>query len=398
MSNDQLELNDYPLFLAYQCAQRMIMNRTIELEQHESSSETRELLGIAAYEDHLPNILLPHQVLSTAWEKLSNAMSSITNRGIITLSIQNMEVSKEVFDMLLKSVQQASPLRLLNLVRNNLFENDYGVDFVVNVLKANSSINCVGIMNNLLESADDAHSLADALINHPKLDTIVLDRCGLSRNESIMKSIVPLLGSLDKIQLAGNQIGSVGVKLISDYLAMNPSTSVNTLSLKDNLLNDDDAAMLANCLKSNTNMRILRIADNSITQEGMKSFHLAVRNTSSFNAISDSNHTCCISDGDEELSKVNIWIDPKFNETDKLFSVLRHQGNMHILNTIPIELMPRVLYLLQGRGFVDSLNINPVFWFIRQWCMPLLYTSCVGFEPRRSERVRKRKVMDYMHD
>jgi len=397
MSNDELEMNDYPLFLALQCAQRMIMNRTMELEQHKSSSETRELhVGIAAYEDHLPNILLPHKVLLTAWEKLANAMSSITNRGIITLSIQNMEVSKEVFDMLLESVQQASPLQLLNLVRNNLFVNDYGVDFVVDVLKANASINCVGIMNNLIESADDAQSLADALINHPKLDTIVLDRCGLGRNESIMKSIVPLLGSLDKIQLAGNQIGSSGIKLISDCLAMNPS--VNTLSLIDNLLNDEDAAVLANSLMSNTNLRILRIAGNSITQEGMKSFHLAVRNTSSFNAISDSNHTCCISDGDEELSKVNIWIDPKFNETDKLFSVLRHQGNMHILNNIPIELMPRVLYLLQGRGFVDSLNINPVFWFIRQWCMPLLYTNCVGLEPRRSERVRKRKVMDYMHD
>ena len=398
MAGDELEMNDASLFNALQSAQRLIMDGTTELEQYELSSESEELhVGIAAYDTNLSvETLLPHQVLLAAWAKFATAMSSITKRGCITLCIQHMELSKEVFDLLLESVQ-ASPLQRIVLVRNNLFENDYGVDFVVDVLKANSSINCMGIMNNLLESEDDAHSLTDALINHPKLDTIVLDRCGLGRNESIMKSIVPLLGSLDQIQLAGNQIDSLGVKLISDCLAMNPS--VNTLSLIDNLLNDEDAAILANSLMSNTNLRILRIAGNSITQEGMKSFHLAVRNTSSFNAISDSNHTCCISDGDEELSKVNIWIDPKFNETDKLFSVLRHQSNMHILNNIPIELMPRVLYLLQGRGFefVDR-NLNPLFWFIRQWCMPLLFTSCVGLEPRRSERVRKRKVADYMYD
>ena len=186
MSNDQLELNDVPLFLAFQCAQRLIMDRTIELEQYEVSSETGRLnVGIAAYEDHLPNILLPHEVLLTAWEKLATAMSSITNRGCITLCIQNMELSKEVFDMLLESVQQASPLRLINLVRNNLFENDYGIEVVVDI----PSIEYMGITSNLIESADVAHSLTDALINHPKLEAIILDSCGLGCNDYVMKSL-----------------------------------------------------------------------------------------------------------------------------------------------------------------------------------------------------------------
>ena len=98
------------------------MDGTIELEQHELSSETKELhVGIAAYDTNLSEeTLLPHQVLLAAWEKFATAMSSITKRGCITLCIQHMELSKEVFDMLLESVQ-ASPLQRIVLVRNNLF-------------------------------------------------------------------------------------------------------------------------------------------------------------------------------------------------------------------------------------------------------------------------------------
>ena len=129
----------------------------------------------------------------------------------------------------------------------------------------------------------------------------------------------------------------------------------------------------------------------------MKSFHLAVQNLSSLNAMSDSNHTCLVVDGDEELSEINTKYDPKLNKVIKLMGILVLETNMRLLNNIPIELMPRVLFLVQGRGlFIPSLS--GTFWFIRQWSMPLLYTSCVGLELRRSERVRKKMVMKYMHD
>lgn len=84
------------------------------------------------------------------------------------------------------------------------------------------------------------------------------------------------------------------MKQISECLASNPMLTL--LSLKDNLLNDADAAILAKSLKSNTNLRILEIAGNNISEVGMKSFHLAVEDLSGFNAMSESNHTCLLDD------------------------------------------------------------------------------------------------------
>ena len=286
------------------------------------------------------------------------------------------------------------PLKQLILVNNNLFESD-GVDDFISILNRDSSLEDLSILNNLIKTEEDAQSLVKAIIDHPKLESTMLNSCGLGCNESILKAIIPLFGSLDGITLNGNEIGSCGVKLISECLASNPMLCV--LQLKDNLLNDADAATLAKSLKSNTNLRILKIAGNSLTQKGMKSFHSAIHNLSSLNAISDSNHTCLVIDGDEKLSLLNTRNNPNHNKAEKLINVLGIQTNMRLLNNIPIELMPRMLFLVQGRGlFIPSLS--GTFWFIRQWSMPLLYTSCLGLEPRRSERVRKKMVMDYMHD
>ena len=172
---------------------------------------------------------------------------------------------------------------------------------------------------------------------------------------------------------------------------------MSLLTLEDNLLNNADAAMIAKSLTTNTNLRKLGITvGNSITPVGLKSFLSAVLNTSSFNAISDSNHTCWIANRYEGLSKLNTHLDSKVNNTEKLIIALDIEANMPLLSTIPIELMPRVLYLIQGRGFFESQSLSRTFRFIRQWCMPLLYTSCIGLELRRSDRVRKKMVMNCM--
>ena len=116
-------------------------------------------VGIDAYYDQSTVLLAQDQdVLLPAWRQLATAISSSNKSGIITLCVRHIELGKEVLDMLLNG-----PLKKL---------------------------------------------LVNAVINHPKLDFIMLDRCDLGCNDSVMKSIVPLLGSLDKISLDGNQIGS----------------------------------------------------------------------------------------------------------------------------------------------------------------------------------------------
>ena len=160
-------------------------------------------VGIDAYYDQSTVLLAQDQdVLLPAWRQLATAISSSNKSGIITLCVRHIELGKEVLDMLLNG-----PLKKLILTNNNLFESG-GVSDFVSVLEANSSLESLSMFQNLIKREEDAQSLVNAVINHPKLDFIMLDRCDLGCNESVMKSIVPLLGSLDKISLDGNQIGS----------------------------------------------------------------------------------------------------------------------------------------------------------------------------------------------
>ena len=41
-------------------------------------------------------------------------------------------------------------------------------------------------------------------------------------------------------------------------------------------------------------------------------------------------------------------------------------------------------------------GLNAVFKFIREWNMPLLYTSSIGPQVRRSHRIRNKKVVELM--
>ncbi len=87
----------------------------------------------------------------------------------------------------------------------------------------------------------------------------------------------------------------------------------------------------------------------------------------------------------------------------KIFSVVSpHDAgytNMAFLYSLPIGVMPKVFHILQGNGLrmARSFNVlDGVFRFMREWSMPLLYTSRAGPELRRSERIRKRMVKQLM--
>ena len=71
------------------------------------------------------------------------------------------------------------------------------------------------------------------------------------------------------------------------------SIRVVELDLYGNNIGDQDAVAIAAALKYNTNLRLLCISDNSLTEVG----HVALRRKAEFdktslNAAADSNHTC----------------------------------------------------------------------------------------------------------
>ena len=68
-------------------------------------------------------------------------------------------------------------------------------------------------------------------------------------------------------------------------------------------------------------------------------------------------------------------------------------------NSIPIELLPRVLEFLDtlhggGMIIVDNMRLSKMFSFICDWHMVLLSCSSAGAKVlRRSERLRKRRLL-----
>lgn len=129
------------------------------------------------------------------------------------------------------------------------------------------------------------------MVDHPKLDVILLDNCGIGQNNGIMKAVLNVF-CLREVRLKNNDIDSYGATLISDCLITNPP--IKELSLEDNFLNNEDAKKFASSLKSNTNLRMLRLPLNNMTAEGVLSISKSIFNTTSLNSMGVSNHTCAI--------------------------------------------------------------------------------------------------------
>ena len=87
---------------------------------------------------------------------------------------------------------------------------------------------------------------------------------------------------------------------------------------------------------------------------------------------------------------INEHANPGINKNRKIFHLLPH----YLKDDTPLQIIPKVLVLLHN---VASNKLDAIFGFMKEWNMPLLYTSrCLGKDPRRSHRLRKKMVMKYM--
>ena len=86
-----------------------------------------------------------------------------------------------------------------------------------------------------------------------------------------------------------------------------------------------------------------------------------------------------------------------FNKNLKIFKSLmrddQRKNGLSYLKDTPIEVMPRLLALLDNTAMY---RLNALFRFMSEWSLPLLYTSRLGKEPRRSKRIRKKMVTEFM--
>jgi Ran GTPase-activating protein (RanGAP) involved in mRNA processing and transport len=218
-----------------------------------------------------------------------------------------------------------------------------------------------------------------------------LPHCGLGSSPEIL--LVILQSDVKCIYLNNNNIDSLGAAKIAEYLEGNPP--VQRIDLEKNRLNDYDVILISQALKRNTNLSHLDLQGNNFTSIGVKALLNCVFDSSSLNAISESNHTLLSMFIFSRRSNIRLhWCINRMldlDRTQKIFLALQDKDSLlKYLANIPVELIPDVLTFPQ-RVDDQPLNkhLNIFFSTMRWWNMPLLYSyyKCV-----KSDTKRKREM------
>ena len=127
-----------------------------------------------------------------------------------------------------------------------------------------------------------AYPLSRSLKFHACINHLDLSHCDLGSSPEIL--LIILQSDVDN-----NNIDSLGAVKIAEYLESDPP--IEHLSLDHNRLNDDDAILISQAMKRNTNLVSLYLDSNNFTSIGVKALLMCIFDSSSLNAISESNHT-----------------------------------------------------------------------------------------------------------
>ena len=221
--------------------------------------------------------------LDEYWNKLER---SISKTGCIrSINIENVEMKKERLAALVALVHSDQAPTVVILDNVNLCEE--GILSLSELVGVSSQLDKLRICHNRIDNIESARCLSRSLRSHDFIDELNLIHCDLGRSPEILSVI--LQSNVSLINLSNNNIDSLGAVKIAEYLGGDPP--IEELTLNCNQINDDDAILISRALKRNTHLKALHIYSNNLTSIGVKALLTCVFDSSSLNAISESNHT-----------------------------------------------------------------------------------------------------------
>jgi len=366
----------------------------------------------------LVNQIIPHHdLLLPHWKKFANEL-----RGRTTVScvrIRGISLPPPVLDIVFPALQSMNSLIKLVLYRNGL--GNEGYQRLSSFLEGNSTLQKLTIVENVIDDISVAGSFSHALKNHAALERLFFNKCGLD-NIPILGGILEACGGIKVLGLCNCNVGLEGVSLISNFICSNHPT-LEVLNLNRSKITDNDTLVLASTLKKNTNMKQLNlIRNNDITEEGDKALLNALYDPTSMDSIVDSNHTCVAYTYDVEKSSIlaqrphlevavfainsddDITIGQKIRKKVilALCGVDGSLFDLSHLNDLPIQLMPRVLELIQEHTRrrihntplqLEKDALSRLFHTLRGWELPLLFENLKPKKEKKpAARKRKRKA------
>ena len=366
-------------------------------------AEGDELSGIMPHHD----LLLPH------WKKFANALRGRPN--VESMTIARVALPPPVLDVILPA------LLVLSLKEFDLIGTELGASgflLLSSFIKENTNLCHLTIGGDAFNDLDVAGAFSDAIKGHPSLQTIVLVSCGLD-NVNILGRILDGCKRLRQVSIAHNEIGSEGATVVADFIGGNHS--VETLHWVHNRMSGNDTPLLASALKKNTQLTFLHLTQNDITEDGRNVLLKALFDTTSMNSIVESNHKCFLNTcygatgngWEQELTAVEGAVALINFEGGSIGEKIRkkvvlvlcgHDGELFDLshfNTVPLQLMPRVLELIQehtrhrtrrlSQADLDKETLSRLFHTLRGWKMPALFENLRL--PTVGTRKRKRNVV-----
>ena len=316
------------------CIESVSREPKFELELIHNNQWAQELI------DNKEPIVWHAPILDAYWDQLEAKIDRRKQQEIVTdnqrIRISNVEMKKERLAALLAIFRHGSATNsstYLDFDNANLCEE--GIVCLSKVVEISSQLQILVIRHNRIDNMESALCLSRSLKLYD-----------LGRSPEILSVI--LQSDISFIDLENNNIDSLGAVEIAEYLESDPP--IEHLSLDHNHLNDNDAAIISQALKRSTNLRQLDLLLNNITSIGVKALLTCVFDSSSLNAISESNHTLV---GMYIFSKINNkrlqrCID-RLLELDQLkfqkivLALQDKDSLLKYLANVPVELIPEVL-------------------------------------------------------
>ena len=329
-------------------------------------------------------MIMSHGALMPHWHALSESFRVINPYGVgMKISFENMLWNEEVMGM----------------ICNNLFGRNIREVAFSRIQFANTRDAILALRNMLIYSpqvkslvwseipidSDDMALFTQMLSDRP-VEELRFVWNG-SRNARALLAGVDL-SKYKRLDFDGNSLRTNGRADIQNLIASN--SPLESLNLDSNRLNDDDAVLIAKSLGRNTRLKQLYLENNNIQERGKNALLRAVRDTSSMNALSDSNHSCCISGG--TVDSINAH--GQFNRIFKIHTLMveRHrsgEGNVPCIkremnDECSVLLAPFILesihrrHMIVGkyRYYVRGVSVLGLLHeLVKDWTMPELFNN-----------------------
>ena len=216
-------------------------------------------------------IVWHEEILDEYWDRIETEIDRRKQLGMVSdicaIQIENVEMKKERLAALVAIFWNGSATNLstyVNFDNANLCEE--GIISLSKIVDVSSKLLTVNLHHNRIDNMESARCLSRSLRSHNCITELIITYRDLGSSPEIL--LVILQSDVRRINLSNNNIDTLGAVTIAEYLQVDPP--IEELSLQFNRLDDDDAILISQALKTNTNLHAIYLLVNNLTSTGVK--------------------------------------------------------------------------------------------------------------------------------